>query len=39
MRTLLTAAALNAWPGMEVEMVYVEEGYLILPLPLEPRDG
>ena len=29
------AAALNAWPGMEIEMVFVEEGYLILPLPKE----
>lgn len=29
------AAALNAWPGMEIEMVFVEEGYLILPLTQE----
>lgn len=27
------AAAINAWPGMEIEMVFVEENYLILPLP------
>ena len=32
------AAALNAWPGMEIETVFVEENYLILPLPHEPRD-
>lgn len=29
------AAALNAWPGMEMETVFVEENYLILPLPKE----
>ena len=29
------AAAINAWPGMEIEMVFVEEDYLILPLPME----
>jgi hypothetical protein len=28
-------AALNAWPGMEIEMVGVEEDYLILPLNTE----
>ena len=28
-------ALLNAWPGMEIEMVFVEEEYLILPLPKE----
>ena len=33
------AAAINAWPGMEIEMVFVEEDYLILPVPNEPRDG
>lgn len=27
------AAAINAWPGMEIEMVFVEEDYLILPVP------
>lgn len=26
------AAALNAWPGVEIETVFVEEDYLILPL-------
>ena len=26
-------AMLKAWPGMEIEMVFVEEDYLILPLP------
>ena len=29
------AAAINAWPGMEIEMVFMEEDYLILPLPRE----
>ena len=29
----IIAAAINAWPGMEIEMVFVEEDYLILPLP------
>ena len=28
------AAAINAWPGMEIEM-FVEEDYLYLPLPKE----
>ena len=32
------AAAINAWPGMEMETVFVEENYLILPVPREPRD-
>jgi hypothetical protein len=27
--------ALNAWSGMEIEMVGVEEDYLILPLTME----
>lgn len=27
------AAALTAWPGMEIETAFVEEGYLILPVP------
>jgi hypothetical protein len=29
------AAGLAAWPGMEIELVGVEEDYLILPLPQE----
>lgn len=29
------ADALNAWPGMEIETVFVEEDYLILPLRKE----
>ena len=29
------AAALTAWPGVEIEMVFVEEDYLILPLRKE----
>lgn len=29
------AAAINAWPGMEIETVFVEEDYLILPLRKE----
>lgn len=29
------AAALNVWPGMEIEMFFVEEDYLILPLRKE----
>lgn len=29
------AAALNAWPGAEIETVFVEENYLILPVPRE----
>ena len=29
------AAAINAWPGAEIEMVFVEERYLILPVPKE----
>jgi hypothetical protein len=29
------AAAINAWPGIEIEMVFMEEDYLILPLPTE----
>tara|TARA_R110000868_G_scaffold179574_1_gene419725 strand:- start:31906 stop:32133 length:228 start_codon:yes stop_codon:yes gene_type:complete len=29
------ADAINAWPGMEIEMVFVEEDYLILPLRKE----
>ena len=33
------AAALNAWPGMEIEMVFVEEDYLILPLRKENTNG
>ena len=33
------AAAINAWPGMEMEMVHMEEDYLILPLPKESRNG
>ena len=33
------AAALNAWPGMEIEMVFVEERYLILPLRKENTNG
>ena len=28
-------AMLKAWPGMEIETVFVEESYLILPLPKE----
>jgi hypothetical protein len=28
-------AMLKAWPGMEIEMVFMEEDYLILPLPAE----
>ena len=27
------AAALNAWPRMEIETAFVEEDYLILPVP------
>lgn len=27
------ADALNAWPGMEIETVFVDENYLILPVP------
>lgn len=27
------AAAINAWPGMELEKVFVDEDYLILPVP------
>jgi hypothetical protein len=33
------AAAINAWPGMEIEMVFVEEDYLILPLTQENNNG
>ena len=33
------AAALNAWPGMEIEMVFVDEDYLILPLRKENTNG
>lgn len=33
------AAAINAWPGVGIETVFVEEDYLILPVPNEPRDG
>lgn len=33
------AAAINAWPGMEIETVFVEEGYLILPLRKENTNG
>lgn len=29
------AAAINAWPGVEIEMVFVAKDYLILPLPKE----
>jgi hypothetical protein len=29
------AAAINAWPGMEIETVFVKEDYLILPLSQE----
>ena len=29
------AAAINAWPGAEIEKVFVEEDYLILPLRKE----
>ena len=29
------AAAINAWPGVEIETAFVEEDYLILPLPKE----
>lgn len=32
-------AMLKAWPGMEIEMVFVEENYLILPLPKENSNG
>ena len=28
-------AMLKAWPGMEIETVFVEKEYLILPLPKE----
>ena len=30
---------LKSWPGMEIEMVFVEEDYLILPLPRENSNG
>lgn len=33
------AAAINAWPGMEIETVFVEEDYLILPLRKENTNG
>lgn len=33
------AAAINAWPGMEIEMFSVDEDYLILPLPQENNNG
>ena len=33
------AAAINAWPGAEIEMVFVEEDYLILPLRKENTNG
>jgi hypothetical protein len=32
-------AMLKAWPGMEMETVFVEENYLILPLPQENNNG
>ena len=35
----LLIAAINAWPGMEIEMVFVEEDYLILPLSAENSNG
>ena len=28
------AAAINAWPGMEIEMVFMED-QVVLPLPME----
>lgn len=31
----IVAAAINAWPGMEIEMVFAEDEFLILPLPKE----
>ena len=33
------ADAINSWPGMEIEMVFVEEDYLILPLRKENTNG
>ena len=33
------AAAINAWPGMEIEMVLMDEDYLILPLPMETANA
>ncbi len=31
----IIAAVINAWPGAGIEMVFVEEDYVILPLPKE----